>query len=129
MHKRFVSTVLGLLPLQYISEFVLKRLEALLAYGLGWHLRILPDENEMDRGQLWVPPDNIACDGSWKGMPIRALNFRELFDQPPLLASPYWHLNLGGQHVTSRIIHPPPWRNRARASRRIELELSDVLFR
>src|SRR6266576_2341644 len=128
MHKRFVSTVPGLFPLQHICEFVLKRLEALLAYGLGWHLRILPDEKEMDRGQLWVPPDNIAGDGTWKGMPIRALDLRELFDQPPLLASTYWHLNLGGQHVTSRIIHPPPWGNSACTSRRIELELPDVFL-
>ena len=70
MHKRFVSAELSLFPLQHICEFVLKRFQALFAYGLGWHLCILPDEREMDRGQFLVPFDNIAGDGAWKGMSI-----------------------------------------------------------
>src|SRR5260370_9849647 len=128
MHKCFVGTEQSLPPLQHICEFVLKRLEALLAYGLGWHLCILPDEKDLDGGQFGVPLDDIAGDGTWKGMPICTLDLRELFDQPPLLASTYWHLNLGGQHVASGIIHPPPWGNRACTTRRIELELPDVFL-
>src|SRR5258707_11522408 len=61
-------------------------------------------------------------------MPIRTLDLGELFDQPPLLTSTYWHLNLSGQHVAAGIIHPPPRGNRARTSRRIELELPDVFL-
>ena len=62
-------------------------------------------------------------------MPVRVLNSLQLFDQPILLASAHRHLNLGGKHLAAEVVHAPPRGNGTHTSRRIELELPDILFR
>src|SRR5258706_3077522 len=83
----------------------------------------------MERGQLLIPPNNITGDRAWKGMPIRPLNLCQLFDQLFLLTDTHRHLDLSSEHLASGIVRPPWWRIGAGSSRRVELELLDVLLR
>src|SRR6266567_4812190 len=101
----------------------------LFAGGFARHFCVLPCQDQMDRGQLGVPLDDIAGNGAWKRMAIGLLNLCQLFDQPVLLASTNRHLNLGDKHFTARVIDSPTWRFGAGSTRRVELELSDVLLR
>jgi hypothetical protein len=87
VHKRFIGTVLGSLPFQYICKLILQCLKAAFSCRLIGHLRILPDEEEVDRSQVWIPSDDIAGNGARKCMPICLLHNYQLFDQPILLAT------------------------------------------
>jgi hypothetical protein len=39
-----------------------------------------------------------------------------------------WYLDLGNKYVAARVIHSPSWRFGAGTTRRIKLELPDVLL-
>src|SRR5579885_995914 len=128
MQKCFIGVVLSSIPFQHIAQLILQCFEAAFAREIVWHVGVFPNEDEMERGQLRVSFDDIACNGTRKGMPICLLYFRELFDQPLSLPSTNRYLELGHEYLASGIIDPPRgWRG-AGTARGIELELPDILL-